>query len=482
MTRFLHKLQILNPLYFLAIGGILMALSHLNYRVELFAFFAMAPFLLYLRQTKGFKSRILFFLVLTASWSLIVLKIITPPIPYLFIFLYSIPIALIHLPAYLMYARFADLKWGSLLFPATFVTFEWIQYTFTPLGSWGAAAYTQSHHLNLMQSLSIFGTAGLSFLIYWVNCSVSDSISSGKLSFRTIGLPLSLVAILLIFGSIRINEFERRDLSQLKVAAVGSDSEIGGPDLPSRADNEGDIHAIFNRSRKAAAFGAEIIVWNEAAFFLLPENEAVWQDSFSRLAMQSSVELMASYVLLESTNPFRYENKYLLYNKEGELVYTYHKHQPVPGEPAIKGQEEFQTYDNGKTRLAGAICYDYDFPYIAAAQTKKGAAIVGLPSSDWKGIDPLHTEMAAFRAVEQGISIVRSTRFGYSAAINPIGQITAGLSAYDLNDKILIGHLPVEGRPTLYRSIGDSFVYACLLFILSFLLWSFFRKKKANNF
>jgi apolipoprotein N-acyltransferase len=65
---------------------------------------------------------------------------------------------------------------ANLLFPASMAALEWIQYTFTPFGSWGAASYTQMDHIVLLQSLSLFGMAGLSFLIYWVNMAIFSFI------------------------------------------------------------------------------------------------------------------------------------------------------------------------------------------------------------------------------------------------------------------------------------------------------------------
>ena len=118
--------------------------------------------------------------------------------------------------------------------------------------------------------------------------------------------------------------------------------------------------------------------------------------------------------------------------------------------------------------MAGAICYDYDFPYIAKAFGKKEVDIVALPASDWRGIDPIHTKMAAFRAVEQGHSILRSTRFGLSAAITPYGELVAQMSSFDENDKIMLAHLPKAASVSLYSLIGDVFVYLCMAFVFWF--------------
>jgi len=92
-------------------------------------------------------------------------------------------------------------------------------------------------------------------------------------------------------------------------------------------------------------------------------------------------------------------------------------------------------------------------------------------SSDWRGIDPLHSKMASYRAIEQGHSIIRSTRFGLSAAINTHGEIIAQMSSFDKNDKVMIVNLPSNKINTLYSLIGDLFVYLNILLLLFYIFF-----------
>jgi len=140
----------------------------------------------------------------------------------------------------------------------------------------------------------------------------------------------------------------------------------------------------------------------------------------------------------------------------------------VPGEPAVQGNSPLKVVKMKETNIGAAICYDYDFPYLAEGYGDLQSDIVVVPSSDWKGIDPIHTEMALFRGVEQGHSILRSTRFGLSAAINPYGEMTAHMTSFNNNDKIMYAHLPAKGVTTLYSIIHDAFVYLCISFVLIF--------------
>jgi apolipoprotein N-acyltransferase len=229
----------------------------------------------------------------------------------------------------------------------------------------------------------------------------------------------------------------------------------------------------------AAKSGIKLVVWNEAATIVMPDDETNWRDSLSNLAAKQNISLVAAYIVPVSITPLRYENKYLFINSNGVVVYSYQKHQPVPGEPSIKGTEPLKVVNVENTKIGGAICYDYDFPYIAKGFSQLDADIVVIPSSDWRGIDPIHTKMAAFRAIEQGHSIVRSTRLGLSAAITPYGEMIAQMSSFDKNDKIMIAHLPTKRITTVYSLIGDSFVYLCVGLII-FLLSTIFRSKRLN--
>ena len=459
-------LKTIKPCWFLLAGIVIMTLSHLSWNIDILAWISMVPFLIYLNLTKGWRSRLIFAAALVISWSLIVLKIITHPVPYFLIPVYSIPISLIHLPGYMVYGKIKNSKWSVMLFPAIMVVMEWIQYTFTPLASWGVAAYTQADSIYVIQGVSIFGMAGLSFVIYWFNSAVTDLLISKKAGTLNFAIPLTILTALLIFGRLRLDHSKIKGRDTMQVAAVGTDSEIGGLPLPSEESNREVIYAIFKRTETAAKGGAQLAVWNEAAFFLTPGNEKSWLDSIALLARKNSIAIVASFVVPVSEAPFKFENKYVFFAPDGTILGQYLKHEPVPGEPAVRGRTKLTANRLNESNIGGAICYDYDFPYLAKRNMEAGADIVAVPSSDWRGIDPLHTRMAAFRALEQGHSVIRSTRFGLSAAISPYGELISQMSSFDSNSKILISGLPAKGIKTVYSFTGDILVYLCICLIL----------------
>ncbi len=454
----------IKPVYFLALGIVTVTAAHMTVAIDLAGWIACVPFLIYLQQTRGLKSRLLFLAGLVAAWSVCIVKIVSPPMPWAMVFLFSVPISLFHLPGYLLWDRFKDRTWATLLFPSVMAVMEWIQYTFTPFASWGVAAYTQSHSIALMQSVSLFGMPGLSFLVYWANVSMAEIAVKKKTTRLNFQIPLAVALLLVVFGALRYDLSKTSGKDTLKVAAVGTDSDVRGFPLPSRERNDEVKRNLFSRTAFAAQSGARLVVWNEASTFILPDEEAAWSDSLSALSKRLRVSLVAAFVVPLSESPVQYKNKYLFFDSTGTLLFTYNKHQPVPGEPAVKGTEPLKVFDVAGVTTGAVICYDYDFPYLAKGYGALKADLVADPSSDWRGIDPLHTRMAAFRAVEQGHSILRSTRLGMSAAITPYGEFSSQMSSFDHNDKVMMAHLPARGVTTVYSVVGDLFVYLCMGF------------------
>ena len=458
-----------------------MSLTHMTFSIEVVAWVSSVPFLVYLSLTKGWKSRLTFILAFILAWSLVVTKIISDPIPLVLVLLYSIPISLVHLPGYLVWSKFRNQQYALYLFPVIMIIMEWIQYTFTPFASWGVAAYTMHDNVSLIQTVSLFGLAGLSFLIYWVNVAIASILVKRSISLSTFQLPLIMLFLFIGFGSIRYDISKGHGIDTVTVAAVGTDSESSGLPLPSKERTEQTKTTLIERTKTAAKGGAKMIAWNEAAMFVMPEDENEWINEIKELAAELNITLVASYVTPISQSPLRYENKYQFIDSTGTITDTYFKHEPVPGEPAVRGKSSLTVADIKGTKVGAAICYDYDFPYLAKGYGELGADLVLLPSSDWRGIDPVHTEMAAFRAVEQGHSVLRSTRFGLSAAITPYGEMASQMSSFDDNDKVMYSHLPSKGLTTLYSVIEDSFVYLCFGFLLSFIVFAFRSKNTSKT-
>lgn len=111
---------------------------------------------------------------------------------------------------------------------------------------------------------------------------------------------------------------------------------------------------------------------------------------------------------------------------------------------------------------SSVICFDADFPQLLAQAGRLKTDLLLDPSNDWKAIDPWHTRMASFRAVEQGFNLVRHTSQGLSAAFDYQGRELAAMDHYLAADRVLVAQVPIHGTRTIYGLLGDWFAWICL--------------------
>jgi apolipoprotein N-acyltransferase len=450
-------------------GIVLTFLAHLRWNVGFLAWLAPVPFLRYLRTTPGLRARALVVAALVAAWIGACFKITTAPLPPVFALAVGAGIGVMAALPYLAWdllGRRLPAARSALVFAAAVVTMEWLQGK-TPLATWGAVAYTQVENLPLLQIASILGMAGVSFLVScasaWIEGALSVLLAGKGFPWRQ-GLALATVlATVEGWGAWRLAE----TLPDLKVsvAAVGTVATFTGFPPPERPERDRIVATLLADTVRAAERGARLVVWTEAAAVVARGAEE--QSLVTRVlevARDHDLNIVAAFIVPLSEHPPAFENK-LVWASPSGIRQTYAKHHPAPGEPAVVGKGPLEAVDADWGRAGAALCYDYDYPSMGRAHARLGVGIVALPSSDWRGIDPVHTQMAALRAIEGGFSIVRSTRFGLSAAIDGRGRIRAWRSSFDAADRVLLAELPSTPAATAYALVGDVLPWVSLALV-----------------
>ena len=139
----------------------------------------------------------------------------------------------------------------------------------------------------------------------------------------------------------------------------------------------------------------------------------------------------------------------------------------------LSAGEKLKNIDvNGVFKFGALICYEIIFPDEVVNRKDKPSFLVVISNDAWYGnsFGPYqHLASAQLRAVEEGVTIVRSAGSGISALISPMGEI---IDSLDLNKKgILDVFLPRYAKvPTIYALLGGKCVRLMMLAVLLALL------------
>jgi apolipoprotein N-acyltransferase len=193
-----------------------------------------------------------------------------------------------------------------------------------------------------------------------------------------------------------------------------------------------------------------------------------------QLAREEHVYLLMGIGVHRPAEARPLENKAVLIDPAGEIAFSYVKTHPVPGPEAMvsaPGDGRPPTHDTEYGRLATVICYDMDFPPLLRRVGRARADILLVPASDGKDIVQLHHVQAVFRAIENGVSMLRAARWGLSSAVDPFGRTLASMDDSIAVQKAMVAQLPIAGVATIYSRIGDLFAWLCAAGLLGAIVW-----------
>jgi apolipoprotein N-acyltransferase len=392
---------------------------------------------------------------------------------------------------------------ASLLFPLSRVAGEYL-ISFTPaFGSVFSLAYTQYGNLPLLQIISVTGIYGVSFLIAWF-ASVGNWIwEQGFVWPRIRAVTLlygGLLALVLLGGSLRLALFPPSSQT-VRVAGISAaastlqkvQDEIGHFSTTQRFTpaDLAQLRSAFaplddellNLSQREASAGAKIIVWPEIGAYTLAADKTGLLERAQTLAREAHIYLEMGLSVFQA--PATYYDQAILVDQEGRVDWTYNKTYPAPGDPEKPGKGIVPVMETPYGRLANVICFDADFPPLMRQAGSQDVDIMLVPSNDWPGIDPWHTQHAVFRAIENGYALVRQASNGLAMTVDDEGQVLAATDYYTTDQQTMIASVPVKGVWTIYAHVGDLFAWLCIagmLFLVGFAAFaSGERRSKASE-
>jgi apolipoprotein N-acyltransferase len=357
----------------------------------------------------------------------------------------------------------------------------------------------------LIQIASVTGIYGLSFLVIWISLSLlsaglmivlrptTRSVWAGEII-----LPALVVAMLFNFG-FRQMARESAPIRTLNVALLQ-------PSIPQTLiwDSSRDMdrfHDLIRLSEQALTNRTDLLVWPEAAVPSFARWNTNVYSAITNLVRQHRVWLIlgsddvARLPPPAATDEFEYYNASFLVSPDGEFVSRYRKRNLVVfGEyiplvrwlPFIKW---FTPIEGGFTpgerpvpfvltrplvNTSPLICFEDTFPGTAReAADDDTDFLVNLTNNGWFGDSAAqwqHAASAVFRAVENGLPLVRCSNNGLTGWVDAQGRLRDVF--HDEHGTIygpgfLITQIPLlapgqHRAPTFYHQHGDWFGWACV--------------------
>ncbi|MBS0274896.1 MAG: apolipoprotein N-acyltransferase [Proteobacteria bacterium] len=371
------------------------------------------------------------------------------------------------------------------LFTAAYAAAEWVRGNIFTGFPWNLPGYGWDASLAILQSVSVVGVYGLSFLTILFGASLALLFAPARAKIWPVPAMLTLLFCLIwTGGALRLNTVPP-NVPGVRLRLVQPNVPQQDKFIPSlRAQHWRELMDL-----SLAKNGPEPthIIWPESAPPFLLAREAQALDDVAILTGTHRV-LMTGAARVEVTpgKEPTFFNSFYIFAHGGQLIATYDKFHLVPfGEyvPSflqtlglsnvvnIPGSFGFgtgpKTFDvPGAPPVGPLICYEILFPGEVTARDRP-QWFVNVTDDSWFGPPSSsgpyqHLLIARVRGIEEGLPIARAANTGISAVIDPMGRIVAQLGSGKVG--VVDSALPAALPETFFAKFGETGFLLMLIF------------------
>jgi apolipoprotein N-acyltransferase len=379
---------------------------------------------------------------------------------------------------------------ATLAFPLAVTAAECLSFTLHPMGTFGARAYTLYGNLVLMQLASLTGMWGIAFLVSWlgpvVNWAWERSFDWPRI-WRGLATYAGITALVLVYGGARL-VFSRAPEGTVRVAGLTAPLPDGAKSLHWRDDRE-DLRQMISELRdryfegtiREARAGAQLVLWPEGAGVGYQEDEAALIARGSQVAAQEGIYLAMPLFTFSEDPDRRHENKLIVVDPAGDVVLEHLKYGFNISEGSQPGDGVLHTVQTPFGTLSGVVCWDDSFPAPMRQAGRNGTDILMVPANDHREVAPLRMQMAIYRAIENGVSLVRQGSNGMSMATDPYGRVVGVMDHFVASERVMVAQVPTQGVFTLYSVIGDLFGWLAVVGLGAITIWVVVRGRRTKR-
>ncbi len=389
-----------------------------------------------------------------------------------------------------------------LSLPIIWVALEYLRGMLLTGFPWGLLGYAAIDMPEIRQVADICGVYGLSWIFLLCNTALALIVQKRTSRTALAGLVscLMVLAGTYIYGQTALQK-EPIDQPLLKVGLI--QGNIEQQHKWDRNFRQQTLDSYRRLSLAAAAEGAEILIWPEAAAPFYIQDESADSRQVLEVPRDTDLALLLGGPSYEeyADRTYRYHNSAFLLGSEGELLGRSDKIHLVPfGEyvplskilffinKLVTGVGDFTPGVVNPLALNGhdlgvLICYEAIFPAIARDYVRDGSdLLVNLTNDAWFGRSSAPRQlldMTRMRAIENRIWIARSANTGISALIDPDGHSYQETELF--KSEFVVGSVEMGARKSFYRQTGDIFAIFCLLVTIGYLSALYFVYRKSGK-
>lgn len=421
---------------------------------------------------------------------------------------------------------FLDKPFRIISIPCVWVVCEFLKENIWCGFGWANLVYSQYRNFYLIQAADLLGAKFISFLIVMVNMLIWEIVfylrpkEKGGVAKRSIlkkaGFVFFVCFICYLYSFYRVG-----------YSLPGTDREVRF------AGGSGPERKIFQKGRNSDSLEVSVVQPNipqylkweysmrgwitnklntligktdEDSLVILPE--AVWPFSLNNdnlKELSQFVEGLERDVILGAVveDKESFYNTALFFNKGGELIDSYRKIKLVPfGEYVplrklfsfisvintigdISKGHDYTVFPYKKRKFSVLICFEDIFPLHVLKLSRTNDFLVNITNDAWFGGEPeasQHLSIMTLRAVENRISIIRSSNTGISGWVSFKGEINKFRK--DNRDLFFSGvkafNISLNNKRSFYNKYGEFFPIVCIVFLLGIIVESRLRVKRGE--
>ncbi len=383
--------------------------------------------------------------------------------------------------------------WRVLVFAAVLSVFEWLRGHVLTGFPWDLPGEIWKAGSALSQGAALVGAYGMTFINVAIGASVATLAArdTPRSKLVTVGVAALVLASLWGFGAWRLSHADAPDTAvRLRIVQPGLSEEAHW----TQATVDARFERFMQLTAQPADHPADVVIWPEGAIpdsfndYMAP---GTWTEAALERAMPLGQTLMAGGFRVEGAGPeARYYNTLLAVRRTPyglQPTASYDKYRLVPfgeflplaglfkrlgmqslvqnGLPTTAGPIPEPITAPGLPRVQPLICYESLFPGLTSNKGGRPEWIINVSDDAWFGrtSGPLqHLNIASYRAIEQGLPVIRDTPTGVSAVIDSYGRVRAslGLGRAGVIDALL----PAKITTTPYARLHELPFYVLLVF------------------